>query len=403
MKVLQVNCVYKKGSTGKITFDLHNGLLERDVESVVCYGRGQKESDAYKTCTEVEANLTHILSKLTGVLYGGGLFSTGRLIRLIKKQKPDIVHLQCINGYFVNIYRLLSWLGKHRVPTVLTLHAEFMYTGSCGHALDCNAWKETKGCHDCPIWKQETGALFGDRTHRAWKKMKIAFEKMPKDSTRIVSVSPWLYERAKASTILKDFTHSVVLNGLNTQIFHTDMKRELIQKRNGEYAAFHATAFFSGEKEHFKGGYYILQLAEKMKKENVHFYVAGPYEDGLQVPNNVTLLGTITDQRELAKYYTQADVTLVTSKRETFSMVCAESLCCGTPVVGFRAGAPETISLPEYSTFVPYGDINGLEMAVQDTLQKAAPKEDFSKMAANIYDTAKMVDGYLKVYNDLLF
>ena len=28
MKVLQVNCVYKKGSTGKITYDLHKGLLD---------------------------------------------------------------------------------------------------------------------------------------------------------------------------------------------------------------------------------------------------------------------------------------------------------------------------------------------------------------------------------------
>lgn len=26
MKVLQVNCVYKKGSTGKITYDLQKGL-----------------------------------------------------------------------------------------------------------------------------------------------------------------------------------------------------------------------------------------------------------------------------------------------------------------------------------------------------------------------------------------
>jgi len=29
MKVLQVNNVYKKGSTGKITFDIHKGLLNQ--------------------------------------------------------------------------------------------------------------------------------------------------------------------------------------------------------------------------------------------------------------------------------------------------------------------------------------------------------------------------------------
>ena len=39
-------------------------------------------------------------------------------------------------------------------------------------------------------------------------------------------------------------------------------------------------------------------------------------------------------------------------------MVTAESLCCGTPVVGFKAGAPEQIAIKEFSEFVEYGDLN---------------------------------------------
>lgn len=72
------------------------------------------------------------------------------------------------------------------------------------------------------------------------------------------------------------------------------------------------------------------------------------------------MLGKITDQELLAKYYSMADVTLLTSKKETFSMVTAESLCCGTPVVGFKAGAPEQIAIKEFSEFVEYGDLNSL-------------------------------------------
>ena len=40
----------------------------------------------------------------------------------------------------------------------------------------------------------------------------------------------------------------------------------------------------------------------------------------------------------LAEYYSLVDVTVITSFHETFSMVVAESLSCGTPIVGFKAG-----------------------------------------------------------------
>ena len=134
MKVLQINSVYGKGSTGKITQDLHRALQDRGIDSVVCYGRGGKvrEPGVYKTCGELYSKCNNLLSRFTGIMYGGCFFSTNRLIRIIQKEKPDVVHLQCINGYFVNIYRLVIWLKKragafwgkttaspHRAPTLV--------------------------------------------------------------------------------------------------------------------------------------------------------------------------------------------------------------------------------------------------------------------------------------------
>ena len=40
MKILQVNNVYAEKSTGKITQDVHKGLLARGHESLVVFGRG---------------------------------------------------------------------------------------------------------------------------------------------------------------------------------------------------------------------------------------------------------------------------------------------------------------------------------------------------------------------------
>lgn len=402
MKILQVNCVYKKGSTGKITYDIHSELLKRGIESVVCYGRGEKinEPHVYKTCGEVYSKINHLLSEFTGVMYGGCFFSTNKLIKIIKKEKPDVVHLQCINGYFVNIYRLVSWLKKHDIKTVLTLHAEFMYTANCGYALDCDKWQT--GCGHCPRLKQETKSFFIDGTHKSWMKMKKAFYGF-NDNLVVTSVSPWLMERAKLSPILNDKKHKVVLNGVNTDIFHFYDTSELRSQMglNGVKVIFHATPSFDDNINNIKGGYHVLKLAEKMLNENVKFVVAGSHPEGLKVPPNVILLGKVADQELLAKYYSMADVTLLTSKKETFSMVTAESLCCGTPVVGFKAGAPEQISIPEYSSFVDFGDLESLHEEMKKFLAESLLKMDIALTSNCKYAKQTMTENYLKIYEEI--
>lgn len=401
MKVLQANCVYKKGSTGKITYDIHSELLKQGIESVVCYGRGEKinEPHVYKTCGEVYSKINHLLSELTGVMYGGCFFSTNKLIKIIKKEKPDVVHLQCINGYFVNIYRLVSWLKKRDIKTVLTLHAEFIYTANCGYALDCDKWQT--GCGHCPRLKQETKSFFIDGTHKSWMKMKKAFDGF-NDNLVVTSVSPWLMERAKLSPILNDKKHEVVLNGVNTDVFHFYDTAELRSQMglNGVKVIFHATPSFDDNINNIKGGYYVLKLAEKMLDENVKFVVAGNHPEGLKVPPNVILLGKVSDQELLAKYYSMADVTLLTSKKETFSMVTAESLCCGTPVVGFKAGAPEQIAIDDYSKFVTHGDISALYTVVCEMLNNNFSKQKIAHIAQENYSKKTMVGNYVDIYNE---
>lgn len=401
MKILQVNCVYKKGSTGKITYDIHSELLKQGIESVVCYGRGEKinEPHVFKTCGEVYSKINHLLSEFAGVMYGGCFFSTNKLIKIIKKEKPDVVHLQCINGYFVNIYRLVSWLKKHDIKTVLTLHAEFMYTANCGHALDCDKWQTA--CGHCPRLKQETKSFLVDGTHKSWQKMKKAFDGF-NDNLVVTSVSPWLMERAKLSPILNDKKHEVVLNGVNTDVFHFYDTSELRSQMglNGVKVIFHATPSFDDNIKSLKGGYYVLKLAEKMLDENVKFVVAGDRPEGLKVPPNVILLGKVSDQELLAKYYSMADVTLLTSKKETFSMVTAESLCCGTPVVGFKAGAPEQIAIPEYSSFVDFGDLESLHEEMKKFLAESFLKMDIALTSNCKYAKQTMTENYLKIYEE---
>lgn len=399
MKILQVNCVYGNGSTGQIVQTIHKGLQQCGMESVACYGRGKRASDphTYKICSDLYAKVNNVISRITGVMYGGCILSTTRLIQIIKKEQPDVVHLHCINGYFVNIYRLVEWLKKSGIKTVVTLHAEFMYTANCGHALDCEKWKA--GCGNCPRCREETKSLFWDNTARSFRKLRRAFAGFDKN-LMVTSVSPWLMERAKQSLILGEKQHCVVMNGVDTDIFHPYTTEELRKKHQlrGEKVIFHATPCFNDDPQHLKGGYYIIRLAELLKDQNVKVVVAGRHPKDLKVPENMILLGNISDRKELAKYYSLADVTVITSKKETFSMVVAESLCCGTPVVGFKAGGPEQIAIAEHSAFADWSDVEGLLFDVQKMLMNRQPSDYISKNAEKFYSKAMMVKNYLQIY-----
>ena len=401
MKILTVNCVYRKGSTGKIVNDIKNGLVADGHEVVVCYGRGERTDDhgVYKTSGELYSKLNNLSSRFTGVMYGGCRFSTARLISVIKKESPDVVHLHCINGYFVNIYKLVTWLKENKIPTVLTLHAEFMHTGGCSHAFECEKWAQDPGCGSCHRRKDATKSIFLDGTRRMWTKMRGAFDGFDKGLC-VVSVSPWLAERAGRSPILAGKDHVVVKNGVDTGVFHP-----VPTERDGDVTTvFHATAHFSASPDHSKGGYYLLELARALKDQPVRFIVAGDHSQIDDIPENVTLLGEVSDQSRLAEYYSAADLTLLTSKRETFSMVTAESLCCGTPVIGFRAGGPEGIAIPEYSRFVDFGDVEGLKDAFF-ALRGLKNEVGAQKIAARSfaeYDSSVMYAEYLKIYENLV-
>lgn len=383
MKVLQVNNVYAEKSTGRLTQAIHHGLLADGQEALAVYGRGRGVSEAgvIRLCPDWYGKMNSGLARLTGIPYGGCLLSTLRLEAILCREKPDVVHLQCINGNFVNIYRLIRWLKKHRVKTVVSLHAEFLYTGSCGHAFDCGQWK--RGCESCNRWR---------RAAASWKRMREAFGGF-EESCVICPVSPWVEERAKQSDILKNFRFRTVYNGVDTAVFYPRQG----QRKN---AVLHVTAHFSGEKNHPKGGWYVLELAKRMPQ--VTFLVAGRAEKLPELPNNVILLGEIREAQALAEYYSGAKVTLLTSRRETFSMPCAESLCCGTPVAGFRAGGPETIGLREYTTFVPFGDLDALEEAVSRWLDSQTDPQKIASEAEACYCARRMLREFEEVYGSLL-
>lgn len=395
MKIVQINTIFPYGSTGKIVNDIENYCKNLNIRNVVLYGHGIKSYEGhYKICSTLYMKFQALRSRITGIMYGGCFFSTLKAIRIIENEKPDIVHIHCINGNMINIFKLISYLKKNKIRTVITNHAELYYTANCGHSLECNRY--LTGCGKCPRLKKETKSWFFDGTHRSWIKMKKAFDGF--NHLIVVNVSPWLTKRASTSTILKNFKHVTILNGIDTSIFY--YKNNYVKKQ--EKLIFQTTANFSDDPNDIKGGFYLIKLAKMFENKNVKFVVAGKYSAGLSVPSNMILLGQIFDQNKLAELYSQADLFVLTSKKETFSMVTIESLCCGTPVVGFNAGAPEEIAIDKFSKFVKHGDIEAMYNAIIQFLNSNFDKEEISQIARKKYSREQMSMEYLEIYKELI-
>lgn len=406
MKIVQINCVYGEGSTGKIIRDIHRFLLKKGHDAHVLYPCAHadwKEAGLHTFSNRYLCKMSAIYERAFGQKYDGAFIQTAGLIAQLEKLAPDVVHLHCINGYDINIFSLLNWLAKKRIPTVFTLHAEFPYTGNCGHAYECEKWKT--GCGHCPNLKEATRTLLFDTTAQTWRKFQKSYDRFEKDKLVFTAVSPWLAKRAVHSPLISQFPVITVLNGIDTCVYQYQPDSDLRQKwgiSEQEKVIFHATAEFAPNTDRLKGSRYVVEVANRLRDRGIKVIVAANYAEPSDLPDNMIYVGRITTPQEMAAYYSMADLTLIASKRETFSMVTAESLCCGTPVVGFYAGGPESIAIDAYSDFVPYGDVDALvNVSAKRLFDVCLDKTSISTEASSTYSSNRSNEAYLQIYHSL--
>lgn len=398
MKIIHINCVYGEGSTGKIIYDLEQFNNVNNIETIIIYGHGKKlkEKGKHKVLNWISWKINTIYTYISGYMYKGSILGTLKTIKLIKKYNPNIVHLHSINGHMVNIYMLISYLKKNKIPTIITNHAEFFYTGSYTYVPDGSTQYLTGQRERVPNARRLTNSIFLNKTYRAIKKMKKSFAGF--ETLIVTSVSPWVHKRSKKSYVLKGFHHEVVLNGINTAIFYP-RDCSILRKRlnlTNEKIILHVTSGFDNS---LKGSGYMLKLAKSLLDKNIKIIFIG-IKNNVILPINCINIGVVKNQEQLAEFYSLADVTVLTSKRETFSMIVAESLSCGTPVVGFKAGGPETITIKKFSDFVNFGDIKGLEKKILEKMHYKSP--EISSVAHSKYDKSIMANNYLNIYKLLL-
>lgn len=392
--LILINSVYKKGSTGKIVESIKSEIEKDGYSAFVLYGRKEIDIPEYNValCTsQAESLICRLLNKVTKDYSLLNYFSTFEYIRIIRKYKPQVVHIHCLNDHYINQYLLFRYLKRKHIKTVLTLHSENLYVGCQeGHVFDCSNWCDGNKCRNCKKYKN---ACMNKRTWNRLNKMFTNF-----DELTITTVSPWLASRAQKSTILKNFDIKVVLNGVNSNFTYREERSGLLP---GELDNKKKILFVCANAANsHKGFEYFKLLAKKFESNKSVHFICLSLENYIGNKNkNITYLEPIRDNVVLSKLYSECDLSLVLSHRETFSMPTAESLSCGTMVAGFKCGGAESISDEPYATFVDYGDLDSLRKTIEKKVFKNVNKQEASSKHKELYSSRRMYSDFSSIYN----
>lgn len=400
MRIMLVNVFQDWGSTGRIVTNLAEYMQQCGHTPILCYRDGSETDGERNFCIgrRLETALSYRLAFYLGKPHGFAWLSTMRLISAIRKTKPDVLNLHSINGSYINIVGLIRWLKWKKIPTVITHHSEYLYTGSCTHAVTCKKW--VNGCHDCDKQREYHLSRYWDSSADAYRRMQCAFDGFLNCSA--VAVSDWVLNRAVQSAIMKGIRHVTIENGVDESVFYPRCTEPLRTELGlqDKKVVFFSSACFTDREDDNKGGRYIIELAQKLSKYDICVVVAALTIEMQRQYDNVLVVGSVTDPNKLAEFYSLADVMVLASKRETFSMPLAEAMMCGTPVAGFCAGGPETIAIPDYSRFSDYGDTDSLCADVVALMEENFDRNEMSEAARSKYSLRVMCQRYCEVIEE---
>lgn len=186
---------------------------------------------------------------------------------------------------------------------------------------------------------------------------------------RVVAVSPALADTMKA--FCREARYDVIGNVVDTTFFAP--ASEPPAGRAEESVHFVTIAHL----EEAKGIHFLVEAVDALRRRGVHGFRVSIGGDGSQrerLERRVAALGLAEHVRFLGMLRREqvrdamrgADMFVLPSLGETFGMVVAEAMACGTPVLSTRCGGPEFVVTAGSGVLVPVSDQEALATAMAD-------------------------------------
>jgi glycosyltransferase involved in cell wall biosynthesis len=400
-KILFINTTFGGGGAPKVARDLFDHINKTNgYEAYFAYGRGTKSDNprTIKIGNIFEFFIHLFLVRALGLEGFGSYFSTRKLINFIKKEKPDIIHLHNLHGYYLNVFTLFRFLKTIDVSVIWTLHDEWSMTSLRAHSTGCIHCKTGKGF--CTGIYTYPKAYFAPFLSRMLARKHEAFSGL-KNMT-IVSPAKWLAKSAKNS-FLNQYPIKIVYNGVDTDLFKPLSAKQKIDLRiKYNLPTDKKIILFSAHKmsDENKGINYILSLARATIGEGVFFVGIGRMAD--PHINNLKIIGYINNSKKLAEFYGLSDLFIFPSVAETFSLVLLEVMASGLPVIGFDIPAFREVVDATTGILVPVKNQLALNEAVPSLLRDKNKIIEMgragSKKVLEHFTQQNFISGYMEIY-----
>ncbi len=393
MKVLQINSVCGKGSTGRIATDIYDILKKEGHFCKVLYGRDTAQrmpiEDTIRLGNEWTVRIHGVLSRLTGKHGFYSKRATKRAIEEIKKFDPDVIHLHNIHGYWIHIGELFRYLKESGKPVVWTLHDCWSFTGHCAYFDYCGCEKWKTGCEICPQ-KNNYPKSFRDNSRWNYQQKQKLFTSL--ENLLLITPSMWLGDLVKQS-YLNQYPVKVIHNGIDLAVFRPT-GGNFRQKYGLEDKKIYLGVASVWEKR--KGLDDLLKIAETLTDDE-RLVVVGVGEDQV-LPDKVVGVCKTNSVQDLVEIYSTADCLVNPTYEDNFPTVNVEALACGTPVITYQTGGSVEAPNETCGVVVTQGDVNALYQAAKETTFSS----DVCVMRGKEFEKEKQFRKYLDIYQEVV-
>lgn len=395
MKVLQINTVYGRGSTGKIAQAIHDTCVDQGISCVSAYRYLEGET-AYLDTMPVSSWLDcHIHNRLARYTLLQGCFSrwrTARFLRKIHREQIDLIHLHNLHGSYINLPLLFQYIKRERIRVIWTLHDCWAFTGQCPHfeGIGCEKWRT--GCHHCPQIDSYPKAYI-DNSKQMYRLKRQWFTDV--EDMTLVTPSYWLADLVKQS-FLKDYPVKVIGNGVDLSVFQpvpsdfrqrygiAPEKKLLLGVASGWGARKGLDVFVELEKR-LGNGYQIVLVGTDETVDK-------------QLPQSIISIHKTENQQQLAQIYTAVDLFVNPTREDTYPTVNMEALACGTPVLTFRTGGSPEIPDKTCGAVVEKNDVDAMEKEIIRICRDEPYSREACLKRAEQFAMQAKFEEYLRLY-----